>query len=81
VLFDRETGDLDPQPQRPPGSGKPQPQAVCDQLEKTLSSKTFVNSPQLCRFLRFLVEQEIAGPAGEFAMAKRCMDNWRKLRG
>ena len=28
----------------------------------------------------YLVEQEIAGPAGQIAMAQRCMDNWKKLR-
>jgi sugar phosphate isomerase/epimerase len=29
----------------------------------------------------YLVEQEIAGPAGQFAMAERCLENWKKLRG
>ena len=29
----------------------------------------------------YLIEQEIAGPAGEFAMAQRCLDNYKKLRG
>ena len=28
----------------------------------------------------YLVEQEIAGPEGELAMVKRCLDNWKKLR-
>jgi sugar phosphate isomerase/epimerase len=28
----------------------------------------------------YLIEQEIAGPAGELAMAERCMANWRMLR-
>ena len=28
----------------------------------------------------YLVEQEIAGPEGEIAMAKKCLDNWKKLR-
>ena len=28
----------------------------------------------------YLVEQEIAGPEGQIAMAKKCMDNWKKLR-
>jgi sugar phosphate isomerase/epimerase len=28
----------------------------------------------------YLVEQEIAGPEGQFAMVKKCMDNWKKLR-
>jgi len=31
------------------------------QLEKILSSETLRDSPQLCRFLQFIVEQEIAG--------------------
>jgi hypothetical protein len=29
----------------------------------------------------YLVEQEVAGPDGEFAMIERCMANWKKLRG
>jgi hypothetical protein len=29
----------------------------------------------------FLIEQEIAGPAGEIAMAQKCLDNYRRLRG
>lgn len=28
----------------------------------------------------FLIEQEIAGPDGEFAMAQRCLANWKKVR-
>ena len=28
----------------------------------------------------YLIEQEIAGADGEFAMAKKCLDNYRKLR-
>ncbi|MEO7273135.1 MAG: TIM barrel protein [Vicinamibacterales bacterium] len=28
----------------------------------------------------YLVEQEIAGPDGSFAMAQRCLDNYKKLR-
>lgn len=28
----------------------------------------------------YLIEQEIAGPDGELAMAKRCLDNWKRLR-
>jgi sugar phosphate isomerase/epimerase len=28
----------------------------------------------------YLIEQEIAGPDGEFAMARRCLDNWKRLR-
>jgi TolB-like protein/Tfp pilus assembly protein PilF len=37
------------------------PNAIRSQLDKILSSPSFVNSPQLCRFLRFVVEQEITG--------------------
>jgi sugar phosphate isomerase/epimerase len=29
----------------------------------------------------YLIEQEISGPEGSIAMVKRCMDNWKKLRG
>jgi sugar phosphate isomerase/epimerase len=29
----------------------------------------------------YLIEQEIAGPNGELAMAQRCLDNYKKLRG
>jgi sugar phosphate isomerase/epimerase len=28
----------------------------------------------------YLIEQEVAGPDGELAMAQRCLDNWKKLR-
>lgn len=28
----------------------------------------------------YLIEQEIAGPAGQLAMAQKCLDNWKKLR-
>ena len=38
---------------------------VTPQLEKVLSSEAFVHSPQLCRFLRFIVEQEIAGQSDQ----------------
>jgi len=43
----------------------PSPLAVNNELDRILSSKTFVNSPQLCRFLKFIVEYEIAGRGGE----------------
>ena len=39
--------------------------AVLDELERLLSSEVVLASPQLCRFLRFIVEQEIAGKGGE----------------
>jgi sugar phosphate isomerase/epimerase len=29
----------------------------------------------------YLIEQEVAGPAGQFAMVEKCMANWKKLRG
>ena len=29
----------------------------------------------------YLIEQEVAGPAGQFAMAQKCMDNFKKMRG
>ena len=35
--------------------------AIESHLEQVLSSKTFIPAPQLCRFLRYIVEQEIAG--------------------
>ncbi len=28
----------------------------------------------------YLVEQEVAGPEGELAMVRRCLDNWKQLR-
>jgi sugar phosphate isomerase/epimerase len=28
----------------------------------------------------YLVEQEVAGPEGQIAMAQKCMDNWKKMR-
>ena len=39
----------------------PSPDAIRIELEKTLASNAFVSSPQLCRFLRYVVEQEILG--------------------
>jgi len=40
-------------------------QAIADELEKILASPSFVNSPQLSRFLRFVVEQARAGNGGQ----------------
>ncbi len=34
-------------------------------LDKVLASEAFVNSPQLCRFLRFLVDRSVTGDAGQ----------------
>ena len=28
----------------------------------------------------YLIEQEQSGPGGQFAMAQRCLENWKKLR-
>lgn len=30
---------------------------------------------------QYLIEQEVSPPGGQFAMARRCLDNYRKLRG
>jgi hypothetical protein len=65
VQFDPGAGDLKPESQdRPSGTG-PSLDSIKFQLEKILSSEAFVHSPQLCRFLRFIVEQEIAGQADQ----------------
>ena len=56
MLFDR--------PDRPTRSGAPGavgPDTVRSHLERILSSRLFVASVQLCRFLRFVVDQEIKG--------------------
>src|SRR6476620_9243292 len=53
---------MDPQPQE---HAIPSPSAVGSQLNKILSSDAFVHSPQLCRFLRFVVEQEVAGKGAQ----------------
>lgn len=39
--------------------------AVRNQLERTVSSNVFAHSPRMCRFLRFIVEQELGGKGGE----------------
>src|ERR1700752_853643 len=44
-----------------PEAERPDPQAVRAELEKILASPQFVASPQLCRFLGFVVDREIAG--------------------
>src|SRR6266567_6286128 len=56
VLLDR--GDGNPDQQLSPG-------AIRTELEKILSSRIFVQSPQLCRFLRFVVDQELAGQGAQ----------------
>ena len=45
-----------------------------EQLDRILTSKTLVHSPQLCRFLQFVVEQELAGQGDqlkEYVLALR----------
>ena len=61
VLFGRRAGDHKRWPRD--DSTRPSPDGIRFQLDKLLGSATWVNSPQLCRFLRFVVEQEIAGHA------------------
>ena len=64
VLSDRGDSNSD----QPPGGRSPDgvsTVAVRNHLEKILSSKAFVPSPQLCRFLRFVVEQEAGGQGGQ----------------
>jgi TolB-like protein/Tfp pilus assembly protein PilF len=41
------------------------PSAIRAQLEIILASQAFVHAPQLCRFLRFVVDQEMGGQGGE----------------
>jgi TolB-like protein/Tfp pilus assembly protein PilF len=41
------------------------PDAINHQLQRVLSSESFIHSPQLCRFLRYIVEQEIAAQADQ----------------
>jgi TolB-like protein/Flp pilus assembly protein TadD len=61
-VFGRATGNGNPGLQsNPVNTAGPSPQLVSLQLEKMLSSETWVHSPQLCRFLRFVVEKEVAG--------------------
>ena len=66
VLFDRRAGELKRESEdNPLSAATPSQDAILSQLEKVLSSETFVHSPQLCRFLRFIVEQEIAGQSDQ----------------
>ena len=66
MLFDRRAGELKQASEDLPlSTASPSADAILSQLERVLSSKTFIHSPQLCRFLRFIVEQEIAGQADQ----------------
>ena len=44
---------------------EPGPEQICAQVEKVLSNKLFTRSTRLCRFLRFSVEQTLAGNGGQ----------------
>ncbi len=48
----------------PRGPGEVSPDAVRRELEKLLASPMLVNSVQLCRFLRYVVEKSLAGEIG-----------------
>ena len=56
MLLDRTDGNPEQQPS---------PDAIRTELEKILSSRAFVQSPQLCQFLRFVVDQELAGQGAQ----------------
>lgn len=65
MLFDRSPRSPDQPRPAPPEAERYSPDAVRGQLEKILSSRAFVPSAQLCRFLRFVVEQEITGQGAQ----------------
>ena len=44
---------------------RPDPEAVREQLEKILGSDGFKTSEKLSRFLRYIVEETLAGRAGQ----------------
>src|SRR5215472_15951154 len=44
---------------------QPLPESICAELEKILSSKVFVRSERLCRFLRLTVERVLTGEADQ----------------
>ena len=43
----------------------PAPDEICAQVERMLASRLFTRSNRLCRFLRFSVEQTLAGKSGQ----------------
>ena len=43
----------------------PAPEEICAQVERMLASRLFTRSNRLCRFLRFSVEQTLAGKSGQ----------------
>lgn len=56
---DTETSPIDAVHQ----DGSPDPDAIIAQLDRVLSSTDFVNSGRLCSFLKFIVEETLAGRA------------------
>jgi adenylate cyclase len=56
-------GSSQPPPDSPANSGLPEA-SIRQQLEKVLTSPSFVNSINLQNFLRFIVEKTLAGEAG-----------------
>jgi len=44
---------------------EPGPEQICAQVNKVLANKLFTRSIRLCRFLRFSVEQTLAGNGGQ----------------
>ena len=50
---------------KPQDTEAPSPSDIDSQLNRMVSSGAFVNSPQLFRFLQFIVEQELAGNGGQ----------------
>ena len=47
-----------------PAPAAPGPEEIRAQLEKVLASRLFARSTRLCRFLRFSVEESLAGKGG-----------------
>jgi TolB-like protein len=43
----------------------PGPEQICAQVERVLANRLFTRSTRLCRFLRFSVEQTLAGNGGQ----------------
>jgi TolB-like protein/peroxiredoxin len=43
----------------------PAPEEICAQVERMLASRLFTRSKRMCRFLRFSVEQSLAGKSAE----------------
>ena len=66
ILFQELSRGCPGSTQAPPGfpaNPGPSEEAVRQQLAKVLTSPQFVNSPNLCNFLQFIVEKTLAGEA------------------